>query len=111
MIKVQAGRYMRLLLFFDLPTKTPINKYHYRQFREFLLRDGYVMLQFSVYSRIIKGEESIDKHEKRLIVSLPPEGSIRLLSITESQYCKMKILLGKPSYQENHVNASQILLF
>ncbi|WP_417176401.1 CRISPR-associated endonuclease Cas2, partial [Anaerotignum sp.] len=44
------------------------------------------MLQFSVYARVCNGNDAVKKHESRLKASLPPNGSIRLLVVTEKQY-------------------------
>ena len=51
-------------------------------FPELLLKDGYHMLQFSVYARVCNGNDAVKKHESRLKASLPPNGSIRLLVVT-----------------------------
>jgi CRISPR-associated protein Cas2 len=102
---------MRMMVFFDLPTVTKAEKRAYTLFRRFLLNDGYDMIQFSIYGRILNGTDAEDKHMKRLLVNLPPEGSIRVLTVTEKQYASMKILVGMPLFQEKQVNSSQILLF
>lgn len=49
---------MRLLVFFDLPVKTKAERRSYVLFRRFLLRDGYDMIQFSVYGRILFGRDA-----------------------------------------------------
>ena len=46
-------RYMRLIVFFDLPVKTAKQRKDYRQFRKFLLKDGYLQLQESVYAKLV----------------------------------------------------------
>ena len=102
---------MRMMVFFDLPTVTKAEKRAYTLFRRFLLNDGYDMIQFSIYGRILNGTDAEDKHMTRLLVNLPPEGSIRVLTVTEKQYASMKILVGMPLFQEKQVNSSQILLF
>ena len=51
------------------------------------------MLQFSVYARVCNGNDAVKKHESRLGASLPPNGSIRLLVVTEKQYQSIQILL------------------
>ncbi len=102
---------MRMMVFFDLPTVTKAEKRAYTLFRRFLLNDGYDMIQFSIYGRILNGTDAEEKHMKRLLVNLPPEGSIRVLTVTEKQYASMKILVGMPLFQEKQVNSSQILLF
>jgi CRISPR-associated protein Cas2 len=104
-------RFMRMMVFFDLPTVTKAEKRAYTLFRRFLLNDGYDMIQFSIYGRILNGTDAEEKHMKRLVSNLPPEGSIRVLTVTEKQYASMKILVGLPLFQEKQVNANQILLF
>ena len=102
---------MRLLVFFDLPMVTKTEKRAYTHFRRFLLNDGYDMLQFSVYGRIVNGMDAEQKHIQRLVQNLPPAGSVRLLSVTEKQFASMKLLVGLPLFQEKKVSAQQVLLF
>ena len=102
---------MRMMVFFDLPTVTKAEKRAYTLFRRFLLNDGYDMIQFSVYGRILNGSDAQEKHLKRLVANLPPEGSVRVLTVTEKQFAGMAMLVGLPLFQEKRVNASQIVLF
>jgi len=102
---------MRLMVFFDLPMVTRTEKRAYAQFRKFLLNDGYDMIQFSVYGRILYGTDAEEKHMKRLLTNLPPEGSVRILTVTEKQFASMKLLVGIPLFQEKKVTAAQIALF
>lgn len=104
-------RFMRLLVFFDLPTVTKAEKRVYTIFRRFLLQEGYDMLQWSVYGRLVNGVDDSEKHLKRLVTNLPKQGSIRYLQISEKQFAGMKILVGERSYQEKKVNANQLILF
>ena len=108
---VETRRYMRLLVFFDLPVVTRAERRAYTIFRRFLLNDGYDMIQFSVYGRILNGNDAEQKHLKRLIDNLPPEGSVRCLTVTERQFASMKMLVGLPLFQEKAVRANQMLLF
>lgn len=102
---------MRLLVFFDLPVVTRAERRAYTIFRRFLVNDGYDMIQFSVYGRILNGSDALEKHYKRLVDNLPPEGSVRCLSVTEKQFAGMKLLVGMPLFQEKAVKSSQLLLF
>lgn len=104
-------RYMRLLVFFDLPVVTRAERRAYNQFRRFLLNDGFDMIQFSVYGRILASRDAEEKHMQRLIANLPPAGSVRCLTVTEKQYASMKLLVGLPLFQERAVHANQMLLF
>lgn len=102
---------MRLIVFFDLPVTTAEKRKAANQFRQFLLKDGYQMLQLSVYSRIVRGRDMLQKHHNRLKKHLPAEGQIRCLEVTEKQFASMVMLIGNPRKQEKKVNADQLLLF
>ena len=104
-------RFMRLLVFFDLPVVSKEDRRIYQRFRKFLIADGYDMLQFSVYSRIVNGEDGVDKHLKRLGKNIPGKGSVRFLQITERQYAAMKLLVGQRTIKEKKVGTSQLLIF
>lgn len=86
---------MRMIVFFDLPTLTRKNKKDYVQFRRFLLYDGFDMIQFSVYCRIIVGRDGEMQHYKRIKEHLPPAGSVRCMTVTEKQYSAIQFLVGK----------------
>jgi CRISPR-associated protein Cas2 len=105
-----GDKYMWLMVFFDLPVTTKEARQTATRFRNFLLKDGYVMLQYSVYARVCNGAERVDKHLKRLQTVLPKKGSIRALQVTEQQYGRMKILLGN-QVQNEKKGAEQLLLF
>ncbi len=102
---------MRILVFFDLPTLTKADKRAYTLFRRFLLQDGYDMLQWSVYSRIVNGEDDVKKHQKKLVSNLPKQGSVRCMKVSEKQYATMEILVGTVTIQEEKVSLQQVLLF
>lgn len=104
-------RYMRLMVFFDLPVVTRAERRAYTQFRKFLLNDGYDMIQYSVYGRILNGRDAEKKHMERLVSNLPPDGSVRCMTVTEKQYASTILLVGLPLFQEKAVKASQLLLF
>lgn len=88
-------RFMRLLVFFDLPTETAENRRDYRHFRKILIKNGFMMLQESVYCRMFitasaqrTAMETIKKHK-------PAEGMVQMLSVTEKQFAKMEYIVGE----------------
>lgn len=103
-------RYMWLFVFFDLPVGTKTERRNATRFRKFLKDDGFMMLQLSVYARVIRGEESVDKHLQRITKNLPPKGSVRTLSVTERQYARMKLLIGEPTKNEKVAPQQLVLL-
>ena len=102
---------MRLLVLFDLPVVTKTDRKVYAQFRKFLINDGYDMLQFSVYCRMVNGEDAVNKHLNRLKLNLPAKGHVRFLQITDKQYGAMKVLVGERTCREKYVDVTQTLLF
>jgi len=89
------SKYMRLFVMFDLPVQTPVERRLASQFRQFLLKDGYYMMQFSIYVRICNSHEAVEKHRIRLVQNLPHTGSVRVLVITERQFAMMEVLCGE----------------
>ena len=82
---------MRILVFFDLPVKTREERRAATKVRNFLLMDGYHMVQFSVYARICNGADSVEAHKLRLASAVPSKGSVRMLVITEKQYNNIQL--------------------
>lgn len=68
------------------------------------------MLQFSVYSRVCKGLDSVESRLRYLKSILPTKGNIRMLQVTEKQYVRMEILLGTVKKTEK-IAGKQLLLF
>lgn len=79
-------RIMWLFVFFDLPTETKKDKKNASGFRNNLLKDGFSMMQYSVYVRHCASSESADVLEKRIHRLLPPLGKVSVLRITDKQF-------------------------
>ncbi len=105
------NKFMRILIFFDLPVKTAANRREATRFRKFLLNDGYHMLQYSVYARVCNGMDAVEKHRARIRLNLPDNGAIRLLVITEKQYEAIEILLGKLTEADEPFESQQLSFF
>ena len=84
---------MRIIVMFDLPTGTPNEKKAYMLFRNFLIEDGYLMEQFSVYSKVCMGGTSAASARLRLKLNTPPFGSVTVFEMTEKQYASREILV------------------
>lgn len=100
---------MRLIVFFDLPTVTKSDRHAYSVFRKYLIKQGYVMIQFSIYSKLFNNMDAIDNHLKVLRKNLPKDGSVRAMHVTEKQYSKIVILLGNQSNQELSRNMDSVI--
>ena len=102
---------MRILVFFDLPVATKTQRTVATRFRNFLLKDGYHMVQFSVYARVCNGMDDVEKHKRRLNLNLPNNGSVRMLIITERQYESIVVLVGKLVPEEKVKPYEQLSIF
>lgn len=102
---------MRLMVLFDLPVVKKEDRRIYTRFRKFLQRDGYDMIQFSVYARICNGQDAVNKHLGRLEANVPPKGSVRSLQITEKQFTATKVHVGRKKEKEKGKYADQLALF
>lgn len=108
-MKSQEVRILWLFVFFDLPVGTKPQRRAATRFRNFLKDDGYMMLQYSVYARVCRGEDAAEKHVARICKQLPSSGSIRALQVTEKQYARMRLLLGEAPKNEK-IAPTQLLL-
>lgn len=84
--RLNAYHIMWLFVFFDLPTNTKKQRKNTASFRKMLEKDGFTMMQFSVYIRHCASKESRDVHVKRVKSFIPPEGKVSILSVTDRQY-------------------------
>ncbi len=104
------NRFMRLIVMFDLPVITDKERKIATNFRKFLLDDGYIMMQFSVYSRICKNNDDLQKHINRLKIHSPKNGNIRMLQITEKQYSNIIMFAGSKEVEED-ISIDSLLVF
>ena len=101
---------MRVIVMFDLPVITEKERKIATKFRKYLLDDGFIMMQYSVYSRICKNNDDLYKHINRLKINTPKIGNIRLLQITENQYNNMIMFSGNKKIEEN-ISIENLLVF
>jgi CRISPR-associated protein Cas2 len=109
-MKSEEVRILWLLVFFDLPVGTKAERRAATRFRNFLKDDGYMMLQYSVYARVCRGDDAAEKHVTRICKALPATGSIRALQVTDKQYARMRLLLGASPKNEKIAPSQLVLL-
>lgn len=101
---------MWVMVLFDLPTETKKDRKIYANFRQKMLKDGFVMFQFSIYIRHCPSCENAEVHIKRVKKNLPPRGHVAILRITDKQFGNMELYYGKES-KEKQVPHIQLQLF
>ena len=90
-------RYMRIIVMFDLPTLNSIDMKNYRIFRKFLVKNGFMMMQESVYSKIALNQSMANLIANKVRDNKPPKGLVQMFIITEKQFSRMEILVGEVS--------------
>lgn len=85
---------MRIIVMFDLPTLTVEDMRSYRNFRKFLTKNGFMMMQESVYSKIALNQSMANLITNRVRENKPPKGLVQMFTITEKQFSRMEILVG-----------------
>ena len=111
MLALRDDKFMRVLLMFDIPTKSKNEQKYATRFRNELIKLGFFMMQFSVYMRICKGVSSANAVIARVRGILPPLGNVRTLIITEKQFDNMQILLGSAGFNERVNDDKNLVLF
>lgn len=92
-------RQMRLVLFFDLPVETAKNRKDYRDFRKNIIKEGFIMLQESVYYKLVINRTALEFSKNRVKKVCPKEGSVFLLTVTEKQFSAMEIFCGELNFE------------
>lgn len=90
-------RIMRTIVFFDLPNIYAADKRNYLKFRKFLINEGFLMMQESVYTKIILNSIQANLLTDKIKKNAPKKGIIQLMTITEKQYSQIKYIIGESS--------------
>ena len=96
---------MRILVFFDLPVVTAENRRDYNRFRRFLIKNGFIMLQESVYCRMVLNQTVATTVLNVIKNNRPPQGLVQVLNITEKQFGKMEFITG--SYNNDVIDSDE----
>lgn len=86
---------MRLLLFFDLPVETSKDRREYSRFHKFLIKNGFIMMQKSVYSKLVINNVTSAAVKDKVSKNLPLVGIIEMLEVTENQFSRIDYLVGE----------------
>ncbi len=105
-----GARYMRMILFFDLPMETSNELRDYTKFRKFLIKEGFIMMQKSVYCKLSLNSTSVSLVRKRIEKVKPSNGLIQLLVITEKQYSKIEYIVGDKSNKSIEESTERLLI-
>ena len=99
-----------VLVFFDLPVGTPEERRDATNFRKDLIKDGYFMVQFSVYARPCGTADKVETHVRRLKKKIPSKGEVRGLMISDAQWGRMIVVRSQQPIEAEQM-PQQMLFF
>lgn len=102
-------RYMRVFVFFDLPTLTQADMREYRHFRKYLIKQGFIMMQESVYTKLTLNATAAKTVYANVQKHAPKEGLVELLIVTEKQFANIRYIVGKA--QNEYIDTTDRLVF
>ena len=91
-----GAKYLRLFVMFDVPVETSRERRAYRQFVKYLTKEGFVRIQYSIYSKLIFNRGTLIHQMNKLKQEVPLNGTVQTLTITEKQFSEMTYLVGEP---------------
>ena len=91
-----VSRYIPMWIYvmFDLPTNTKEQRKAASDFRKDLIRDGFSMMQYSVYIRNCASNENAAVHINRIKKISPEEGIVSVLKVTDRQFSDTMTFVG-----------------
>ena len=98
------------MVLFDLPNVSKAEKRNYAKFRKEIMNDGFMMLQYSIYTRFCRDVQDAQKHIKRVKLAAPQDGNIRILCVTEKQYEDMILVIGEKSPTEEAIKKDYVVV-
>lgn len=102
-------RFMRILVFFDLPVISSDDRRAYRRFRNAMLKKGFIMLQESVYCRMVLNKTMADQVLDSIKREKPEKGLVMSLMITEKQFERMEFIAGE--FSTDMVDSDERVVF
>ncbi len=101
-------RFMRVIVMFDLPTLTAEHRRNYAKFRRELIKNGFVMMQESVYTRMLLTPSAQNAVYELIRKIKPDEGLVQVLTITEKQFARMEYMTGE--YKNDVIDSDERLI-
>lgn len=99
---------MRAIVFFDLPTLTAEDIREYNRFHKFLIKNGYLMMQNSVYCHLALNAVSLASSIATVRKNKPKKGVVQVLTVTEKQFARMEFIIGE--YNGDILNSDERLV-
>lgn len=95
MSALSGYRIMWVMVVFDLPVLTKVERKRATRFRKDLLDEGFTMMQLSVYLRFTAGKEQAFALTQRVGRKVPKDGKVDVLFFTDKQYQNIYSFRGR----------------
>ncbi len=99
---------MRIIVFFDLPVLTTQDRREYSRFHRFLIKNGFMMMQESIYCKLVLNATAQNSVLNNIRKHKPPKGVVQILNVTEKQFSKIEYLVGQ--YNGDVLNSDERLV-
>lgn len=99
---------MRVIVFFDLPSVTAEERREYTRFRKGLIKNGFFMLQESVYCKLALNATVANCIMSTVREMKPREGIVLMLTVTEKQFSRMELVAGE--YKSEIIDSDERLV-
>lgn len=103
-------RFMRIIVFFDLPMDTLEEKRKYRAFRKYLLTNGFLMMQESIYSKLVLNATAARAVQNAIRAKCPDNGLVEMMMVTEKQYNGIEIVVGEQKTEVLNTTEKLVIL-
>lgn len=94
-IRLKMYKSMWLFVMFDLDFGDKFKVKEYTKFRKFVLGEGFVMMQYSIYIKCFPSQAELALYKNRIKKRIPCSGQVRFLGVTGRQFANMEILTHK----------------
>ena len=99
---------MRVMVMFDLPVLTALDRKEYTKFRKYLIKTGFLMLQESIYCKLAQNQSAADYIIENIRKNKPPKGLVQAMKITEKQFARMEYIVG--NYSSEVIDSDERLI-
>ena len=73
----------------------PEDRRSYAQFHRFLTKNGFIMMQESVYCKLLLNATAAEAVAASLRKNKPDKGVVQMMCITEKQFARMEWIVGE----------------
>lgn len=101
---------MWMMVMYDLPVVADNDRRIAAKFRKYMEKEGFSMVQFSVYAKFCGTREQTETIKSRIEGNLPEKGKVSILLFTDKQFGDIVHLTNRKRTKSKE-NPDQLVLF